>query len=572
MPSEGQPITYEALPTIEQERPSPALILRIAHGVNNQTDNTVPREVHRSSFDALNRQNMIQRKRDEAEFKQQAEHEGKATDPQILRHNHMVKWTTGSIMEINRIIDAGQAGSSDTTQRTADIAAALNKLGISLDPKNAVGQFYQDNEQQPGPFYQQFCGRDMPERLADTLSTEEMSLLKPFLTNWMLGSDEAFNALVTLRLAKDQVRNRVGIVEPKAAEPLSPRDAKILAYFQEGLTLTDDDEKVKPDSNFPTPNAGDIENETTNVKDKYRESEVNPDHQERNDDTSVIDASRGFGAILDGAGGYEGGDKASREAEEAISEVMKSIPKSATPEITRDYITKALQLANQRAAKTGGGTTAAVFQIIAGENGQKKLIVGNMGDSRVWIRRKDGTVIQITKDQGNLRNDYLVQLQQATNPSEQKKLTESYLYIDSLLSNATTSTDLTQLSESQRDRYWRHRNQTILLGKVDTINDYVEFFEENLSDGDIVFATTDGVHDNLTTEEIEAIAEKADPTVLHETLVRKASERSRTSHFRHKLDDITAIILPIPDEELGNVQEQPETETEKVPELIGTNS
>jgi len=55
--------------------------------------------------------------------------------------------------------------------------------------------------------------------------------------------------------------------------------------------------------------------------------------------------------------------------------------------------------------------------------------------------------------------------------------------------------------------------------------------------------TTDGVHDNLTFNEMEeVVTKKGDVAKL---LVEKARKRSQGKHFRSKPDDISAVVIEV---------------------------
>ena len=65
--------------------------------------------------------------------------------------------------------------------------------------------------------------------------------------------------------------------------------------------------------------------------------------------------------------------------------------------------------------------------------------------------------------------------------------------------------------------------------------------------GDIVLLTSDGIHDNLTTDEILEIVQHAiknglSAIELTGLLIKKAQARSGEGSFRSKMDDMTAVV------------------------------
>ncbi|MDQ6661962.1 MAG: SpoIIE family protein phosphatase, partial [Chloroflexota bacterium] len=68
----------------------------------------------------------------------------------------------------------------------------------------------------------------------------------------------------------------------------------------------------------------------------------------------------------------------------------------------------------------------------------------------------------------------------------------------------------------------------------------------SISPGDRVLLCTDGIHDNLTDEEIEEILRTGPRTTVARILVERSIERShqeRDSTIRAKPDDMSAVVL-----------------------------
>lgn len=61
--------------------------------------------------------------------------------------------------------------------------------------------------------------------------------------------------------------------------------------------------------------------------------------------------------------------------------------------------------------------------------------------------------------------------------------------------------------------------------------------------GDRILLTTDGIHDNLTSAEIAALLDDSDPDGAAEALIAAARERSVSSHFRAKPDDMSVVVI-----------------------------
>ncbi len=103
-------------------------------------------------------------------------------------------------------------------------------------------------------------------------------------------------------------------------------------------------------------------------------------------------------AVADGMGGHAGGEVASRVALEALQEVFDE----SAPSL--DDLVEAVEAANlavweQSANDTelsGMGSTLTVLALVD-EDGEERLAVANVGDSRAYLRH-DGSLMQLTLD------------------------------------------------------------------------------------------------------------------------------------------------------------------------------
>lgn len=116
----------------------------------------------------------------------------------------------------------------------------------------------------------------------------------------------------------------------------------------------------------------------------------------------------GVFAVLDGMGGYAGGDVASTIAAETIMDFYAAI--AADPDATWPYavdfgkslaqnrVDAAIRLANRRIRdhrdeQLGGmGSTVALLSVTG-----SKIVLGHLGDSRIY-RLRDGELVQLTCD------------------------------------------------------------------------------------------------------------------------------------------------------------------------------
>ena len=248
--------------------------------------------------------------------------------------------------------------------------------------------------------------------------------------------------------------------------------------------------------------------------------------------------------------------------------MMAKLLDTDTPEIIEQRISQALRLANDKvneeAVRLGFkigdmGTTGAVVKIWKGPNGEKKLIFGNTGDSRIWrFNHNTNLLVAISTDYNILRNDL-----------ESGRITQAqYDRISDALDTLKNATSV----DPEIQAYFRTRNIiTQYIGVPYSKFDY-EASIVDVSPGDLILITSDGVHDNLTYDEVrDALIQSQDPAEIAKNLTEKSKAYSETQDRfdpegalkRPKPDDITAVIIKVPTTPVGTAP----TSTTPAPEM-----
>lgn len=286
-----------------------------------------------------------------------------------------------------------------------------------------------------------------------------------------------------------------------------------------------------------------------------------------NEDRFIIDQENGFLAVFDGVGGHGGGDVASSTAREVFASKVQEMNEAKTEEeivkILESTVEEAHQAIKQNAYEKGldrdAATTGVIGKILKGENGEQKLIFVSIGDSRIYIRDKDNTVHPITFDMEEKSRDLEKQLREVSSEKDFEG------------------------NDLLRVMYERRNYISNAMGGRGVPS--VEVSSTILEPGDVVFATSDGVHDNLTDSEIEASLKGVNSAEeFSKILVEAARKRADTAalgevekHIRAKDDDITAVAFSVDNYEpnvsegvieLGDVDEPAEEKPleEKSPE------
>lgn len=254
---------------------------------------------------------------------------------------------------------------------------------------------------------------------------------------------------------------------------------------------------------------------------------------EKNEDATLTSAEHALFGIADGMGGHAGGDIASRLAREKIEEIVSKFPKNLTAEQTRETLETAFAEAHQKIKEyaeenpdyEGMGTTASVIKIWEKGN-ERKAIIGHVGDSRVYVLRKDGTLAQITEDDS--------QADPRAIKNAHEKLVDEGLPYSAL--------------EADERHAFQYRNA--ISQAMGTGNITPHFYVVDIEEGEQVLITSDGIHDNLTDKEIYAIltAQGIGNSEKVQNLIRAAQERSRMDRKTQpaaKPDDMSAVLIEI---------------------------
>lgn len=258
------------------------------------------------------------------------------------------------------------------------------------------------------------------------------------------------------------------------------------------------------------------------------------EHPHYNEDSLFHSEEFQMAGVFDGVGGEAGGKAAAIIAQDTIAERLKRIDPTAPPEGVKAVVISALIEANEKILEgpvKRGQTTASAIKLWLGPQGERKAIITNLGDSRIYKMGADGFLRQITED------DNLTQ-----QAAKKGKITpEQARKIDQC-------TDLGELTREERDRFERRNEITQALGVWGLTRQTVEERTRivDLRPGEKLLLCTDGVHDNLTDQEIaERLSSKLEPHKKAANLVGVAKHRSQQGMVRSKLDDITAIVIEV---------------------------
>ena len=293
-------------------------------------------------------------------------------------------------------------------------------------------------------------------------------------------------------------------------------------------------------------------------------SNAHEEHPERNEDTMLVERRRGLAAVFDGVGGVDGGDDASQLAARVIRRAWKRALQQQQPDRNAsllmlrgdldiqallhqllDEAQSALSDEGERRAKaasiTDGNvsypeTTAVVAALCQcpdqsdWQPEKKGYIMGyaHIGDSRIYLLRPGESLQRLTLDDGY-----------STKKIHDHTISEE----DALRIDQTTRAE--QLTETEREIFDKRYGITQSLGHLNPKQTSITIHtaQTMIFPGDRVLLCSDGIHDNLTDAEIEAIIRGRARTTVARHLVQHALERSRETNLRAKKDDMSAIVI-----------------------------
>jgi serine/threonine protein phosphatase PrpC len=262
---------------------------------------------------------------------------------------------------------------------------------------------------------------------------------------------------------------------------------------------------------------------------------ANENHPERNEDAILVDREHLLFGIFDGVGGRQAGEVASNAAREFVAKRAGEIPPAINPEDAARLLAQILTDANkeiflmsQKPEYVGMGTTAILLKLLpSGE--EIKAAVAYVGDSRLYRLSPEGKLEQITLDDGPVRDQF----------HDERRAREA----QKKLSNVSNYRDL----NFQELGLFSYRNRiSQCLGQME-ISPHFQVLA--VKTGDVFILTSDGVHDNLTDKEIEAICNSSSES--REAAIRLTANslaRSREGeerNIRAHPDDMSAIVVKI---------------------------
>ena len=272
-------------------------------------------------------------------------------------------------------------------------------------------------------------------------------------------------------------------------------------------------------------------------------------HPARNEDSYFIERDGGLAAVFDGVGGSAAGEIAAQTARRAarrkwyqeLHEIQQGSPlkKGIVNCNATDYcavLERLVKTADEevrtegaREAGTDDLATTVAMAMLCQNTGSNTytLFYAHVGDSRVYLLHENEPLKRLTTDDGLLGR--LVESQMVEEEDARR------------IDQAMHSEELSEVEFS----YFRLRGGiTQALGGP--VPPTIHLNSIPVTIGDRILLCTDGIHDNLTDNEIETILRNSSRDAAARNLVTHSLNRSREERHitvRAKPDDMSAIVI-----------------------------
>ncbi len=235
---------------------------------------------------------------------------------------------------------------------------------------------------------------------------------------------------------------------------------------------------------------------TFSMTDIGRRRETNQDYMFTSE-TAVGNLPNLF-LVADGMGGHKAGEYASRFTVDAIVEGIRNSRETEPVAILKEAVERANELLIQEAqadsGKTGMGTT-----IVVATFADKRMYVANVGDSRLYVVNRE--ITQITRDHS------LVE-------------------------------EMVRLGEMDREEARVHPDKNIITRAIGAASEVqTDFFEVEVSEGDMVLMCSDGLTNMVEDEEIRRIV------VSQRDIAEIAERLIETANANGGKDNITVVLI-----------------------------
>ncbi|MEX0805447.1 MAG: hypothetical protein WD688_19335 [Candidatus Binatia bacterium] len=274
-------------------------------------------------------------------------------------------------------------------------------------------------------------------------------------------------------------------------------------------------------------------------------------------DNILFRRDKGLYGVFDGLG--SDGAPAASVAATAIEKVLADLDPNLSVGQVVGKVKEAFEQANEtiRQEANGSKTTASVVRLWQEPgSSETKAVIGNIGDSRVYIFRADqGKLESITLDDGVFRYTDFEEVGGRVIPAGSLRSDEEARKAQTMLARANRQEDLPdELRKFHDPNIARYMTKNLGGSRPES----PDIFTVPLSENDTLFLCSDGVHEALNETLIEwLLSSHTDKTNLafdvegFKAIVRKLTVDPGSEEFSSKGDDKSYILLSLSKGELS---------------------
>lgn len=271
-------------------------------------------------------------------------------------------------------------------------------------------------------------------------------------------------------------------------------------------------------------------------------SMANEEHPTINQDAILENLKYGAFGILDGLGGHARGDVASATGRDYINTHLSEVPSWVNVKEAEIALLKIAKQADKNIYEKSikneeyftMGTTLSMLKIHTDHEGKNWIVVAHVGDSRICEIGADNKLRQLTIDDNKLRTYKYP-------PEERDRISKK-------IANAKTMEELKNDPNPELLKHFYERGVvTKWIGDgFESTN--IDVFSIPVNKGNRFVIMSDGIYENLITEEIEEIISQGGN--IAKNLVEKAAARSKEKSSLGKIrrprpDDMSVVVVEI---------------------------
>jgi serine/threonine protein phosphatase PrpC len=231
--------------------------------------------------------------------------------------------------------------------------------------------------------------------------------------------------------------------------------------------------------------------------------------RDNNEDAFIAESTEDnrniIACVIDGVGGYEGGEVAAQIARDTIRDYFRSAPSDPVQRMKEAFILANEQIYQERMNSSKNSQMACVLTLVIVDPDNNQFYYAHVGDTRLYLLR-DHSLVKVTRD---------------------------HSFVGFL-------EDSKRLSESEAMRHPKRNEINKALGfdpQIEFISDYIETSVSPFLPGDMLLLCSDGLSDMLDSQTISSTLTSEQP------LEQKAAALIDLANKAGGKDNITVVLV-----------------------------